>query len=109
MAAKPTRLADGDALDAFVADHDVALVEFYTAGCPVCANMEPVLSNVARASDVAVGVLDLGDEPSLSGRFGVRSVPALLLFRDGEVVDRLVDGFQGTEAVLSFVERTAEP
>jgi len=38
---RPVSLADEDALDAFVADADAAVIEFYTDGCGICANMEP--------------------------------------------------------------------
>ncbi len=123
--AKPTRLADAAELDAFVAEHDVALVEFYTEGCAMCAAMEPVLGNVARAmqakraspderavtegnreqaTDVAVGVANPRDDPPLVERFDVRSVPLLLLFRDGELVARKAEGFQGASDVVAFLE-----
>ena len=86
-ASRPTDLADATALDAFVADHDVALVEFYTDGCGICASMEPVLSNVARASGAAVALVNPRDDPPLVERFEVRSVPLLVLFVDGEAAD----------------------
>ncbi|MFW5963745.1 MAG: thioredoxin family protein [Natronomonas sp.] len=107
ITAKPTRLKDGDDLDAFVAEHDIALVEFYTKGCAKCAAMEPVLGNVAKATDVAVGMANPGDDLDLLERFNVQSVPTLLLFRDGEVVARKSSGFQGTEAVVDFLESNA--
>jgi len=102
--ARPTRLADGDDLDSFVASHETALVEFYTIGCSKCAAMEPVLGNVARASGVAVGMVNPGDDFDLVERFDIASVPTLVLFRDGEERARLADGFQGTEAVVAFVQ-----
>lgn len=101
---RPTRLEDGAALDAFVAEHDPALVEFYTKGCSLCQAMEPVLGNVARATDVAVGLVNPGDDVPLVERFDVRSVPTLVLFRDGEEVARKAEGFQGAEAVVDFLE-----
>jgi len=55
---KPSRLETGDELDDFVDAHDVALVEFYTSGCAMCQAMEPVLGNVARATDVAIGMVN---------------------------------------------------
>lgn len=103
---RPTHLADADALDAFLADHELALVEFYTEGCAMCAAMEPVLGNVARAladDGVAVGLVNPRDDPPLIERFAVSSVPALLLFRDGEEVARRAEGFQGADAVVEFV------
>ncbi|WP_254765920.1 thioredoxin family protein [Salinilacihabitans rarus] len=105
--AKPTRLADGDELDAFLDDNPVALVEFYTSGCAACQAMEPVLGNVARGTDVAVGMLNPGEDLSLVDRFDVRSVPTLVLVRDGEEVARLADGFQGASDVVAFLEEHA--
>ena len=103
-AARPTHLVDEAALDDFVASHDTALVEFYTEGCSTCASMEPVLGNVARATDVAVGLVNPRDDPPLVERFAVQSVPLLVLFVDGEVVDRKAEGFVGAEAVLAWLE-----
>ncbi|MFC4550602.1 MULTISPECIES: thioredoxin family protein [Halorussus] len=101
---KPVDLADADELDEFIAAHDRALVEFHTQGCSLCQAIQPVLGNVARATDVAVGTMNPRDDPPLVEAYDVRSVPTLLLFEDGELVDRLAEGFQGTEAVVAFVE-----
>ncbi|OLZ40268.1 thiol reductase thioredoxin [Natrinema saccharevitans] len=100
---KPSRLETGDDVDEFVASHDVALVEFYTSGCALCQAMEPVLGNVARATDVAIGMVNPGDDIGLVDRFDIRSVPTLLLFEDGEETARLADGFQGGDAVTDFL------
>lgn len=114
---RPTRLdASGRAgtpLVPFVAEHDLALVEFYTEGCSMCAAMEPVLGNVARVladeyDDAAVGLANPRDHPPLVERFDVRSVPKLLLFRDGELEAAREDGFLGTEEVLACVREHAE-
>ena len=104
---RPARLDDGADVDRFVAEHDVALVEFYTKGCSMCQAMEPVLGNVARATDVAVGLVNPGDDIALVERFDVRSVPTLVLFRDGEEIARKAEGFQGAQAVVDFLEAHA--
>ena len=101
---RPVALSDADDLDAFVAANDLALVEFYTDGCGICASMEPVLGTVAKASDAAVGLVNPRDDPPLVDRFDVQSVPLLVVFVEGEPVGRLADGFQGVEDVLAFVE-----
>jgi thioredoxin 1 len=101
---RPTHLDDEADLDAFLADHDRALVEFYTEGCSMCAAMEPVLGNVARATDVAVALVNPRDDPPLVERFEVRSVPLLVYFEDGAPVRRLAEGFVGAEDVLAFVD-----
>jgi thiol-disulfide isomerase/thioredoxin len=100
----PARLDDGDDLDRFVATHDLALVDLYTEGCSLCQAIEPVVGNVARATDAAVGLLNPRDDLELVETYDVRSVPTLLLFEDSELVDRMAEGFRGTEAVVEFVE-----
>ncbi|RXK50590.1 thioredoxin family protein [Halorientalis pallida] len=101
---RPVHLADADELDGFVADHDRALVEFYTEGCAICQSMEPVLSNVARATGIPVGVVNPRDDPPLVDRFRVQSVPVLVVFEDGEPVARKADGFVGADDLVGFVE-----
>jgi len=92
-AKRPRYLDDENALDAFVADVDAALVEFYTDGCGICASMEPVLGNVTREVDVDVALINPRDDPPLVERFDVRSVPLFVLFVDSEPVARRAEGF----------------
>ena len=106
--AKPLRLADGAELTALLQNHDRVLVEFYTANCGICASMEPVLGLVARESDAVVAMVNPGNDMRLTEQFAIRSVPTLILFRDGEEVARLADGFQGVEAVLDFIDEQSE-
>lgn len=101
---KPVHLSDADELDAFVAENDLALVDFYTKGCSLCQAIEPVVGNVASVTDAAVALCNPRDDPRLIERFDVRSVPTLLLFEEGELVGKMAEGFQGTEEVVEFVE-----
>jgi thioredoxin-like negative regulator of GroEL len=101
---RPVPVETSAELDALAAEHPLVLVEFYTKGCALCQSIEPVLGNVARASDVVVATCNPQTDLSLVERFGVRSVPTLVLLEDGEEVGRLAEGFQGTESILDFVE-----
>ena len=105
---RPSRLGDEAALDEFVAATDVALVEFYTDGCGICASMEPVLGNVARSLDIAVGMVNPRDDPPLVERFDVRSVPLLVLFVDGEQAARRDDGFVAGDELTAWVEENED-
>jgi len=102
--ARPTDLADEPAVDCFVDDHEAVLVEFYTDGCGICQSMEPVLGNVARQLDVAVGLVNPRDDPPLVDRFEVRSVPLFVLFLDGEPVARRAEGFIPGDDLTAWVE-----
>ena len=106
---RPVSLSDEDDLDAFVADADAALVEFYTDGCGICASMEPVIGNVARGveADLAVGLVNPRDDPPLVERFDVRSVPLFVLFVGGEPVARRAEGFIPGESLAAWVDEHA--
>lgn len=103
---RPVPLSDEDDLDEFVDGADVALVEFYTDGCGICASMEPVIGNVARGveTDLAVGTVNPRDDPPLVERFDVRSVPLFVLFVDGEPVARRAEGFIPGDDLAAWVE-----
>ncbi|MCT9095524.1 thioredoxin family protein [Haloarchaeobius sp. HME9146] len=104
---RPVRLTGGDELDDLVSTEPLVLVEFYTKGCGKCQSMEPILGNVARVTDATVAMVNPGDDLSLMDEFDIRSVPTLVLFRDGEPVASLADGFVPTDEVVDFVETNA--
>lgn len=102
---RPVRIDSEADLDAFVDEHDRVLVEFYTEGCALCASIEPVIGNVARAhEDLAVAMVNPRDDPALIERFQIQSAPTLVLFEDGAVVGRLASGFQGGDAIDAFLD-----
>lgn len=104
---RPVRLKNGAELDAFLGGTEVALVEFYTEGCGICRSMEPVLGNLARELDVAVGLVNPRDDPPLVERFDVRSVPLFVLFVEGDPVARLAEGFVGGDDLAEWIEQHA--
>lgn len=107
---RPVSLDTRADLAELVDTHDRVLVEFYTEGCGVCQSMEPVLGGVARTSDAVVALMNPRDDPDLVDEYDVRSVPKLLLFEDGDLVDTRSDGFLGVDEVLAFInaEQAAE-
>ncbi|WP_435157204.1 thioredoxin family protein [Haladaptatus sp. DFWS20] len=105
---KPLRVEDSDELHRVIAEHDRVLVDCYTKGCTLCQAIEPVVGNVARATDATVVMVNPGNDLSLVEEYTIRSVPTLLLFEHGNLVGRMADGFQGTDAVVEFVDRTGK-
>lgn len=70
----------------------LVLVDLWAEWCPPCRKMGPVIDELARVTDgrVTVGKLDVDQHPAVAERYGVRSIPTLLLFHHGKVVDRRV-------------------
>ncbi|MCU4751478.1 thioredoxin family protein [Halobacteria archaeon AArc-curdl1] len=102
---RPVALENEADLEAFVDEHSVVLLEFYTDGCGICASMEPVITGIAKSTDVAVGTINPRDDPPLIERFDVRSVPLFVLFENGDVVARRADGFIPGEELREWLEQ----
>lgn len=101
----PTPLTDDEFAD-FVESHNVALVDFWAPWCGPCKQMEPVLEELAaERDDVAVGKINTDDNPQTPQKFGIMSIPTLLLFDEGEVVDQMV-GALPKEDIVERLDKT---
>lgn len=99
----PVTVETGTEIDDFVAAHDVALIDVYRPGCTLCEAIEPIVGAVAKASGVAVATCNPQRDLDIVDNYDIRSVPTLLLFVEGDLVGRLAEGFQGTDAVFAFL------
>ena len=75
------------------------LVDFWAGWCAPCRAIAPAIEQLARdfAGQATVGKVNVDDEPGLAQEYGIRAIPSLLLFRSGEVVDRIVGNAQPSE------------
>jgi thioredoxin 1 len=88
---KPSPITD-DAFEAEVIQGDKpGLVDFWAEWCGPCKMIAPILEEIAeeRAEDLVIFKLDVDANPRWAMKLGVMGIPTLLLFKDGEVVERI--------------------
>ena len=89
--AKPVHLTDTN-FASEMAQEGVALVDLWAAWCGPCLRIAPVIEQLASdyAGKARVFKLNVDENPMTPGRFGVQSIPTLLLFKDGKLVDTII-------------------
>lgn len=81
------------------------VVDFWAEWCGPCKMIAPILGEIAseKAGQVTIAKLNVDEHGDIAQRYGVMSIPTLLVFKDGEIVKRLV-GAKGKGQLLSELE-----
>jgi thioredoxin 1 len=67
------------------------LLDFWASWCGPCRMLSPVVDEIAQENDaIAVGKVNVDEQPELASQFGVMSIPTLMVFKDGKAVNTSV-------------------
>lgn len=95
-----------DNFDMLISSNGVALVDFWASWCGPCKMLGPVIEEVADdfAGKALVGKVNVDDCPELAEKFGIMTIPAVFIFKDGQVVDKMI-GFRQKAQIAAVLER----
>ena len=94
-----------ETFDAFVKESPVAVIDCWAAWCAPCRFLSPVVEELAREhGEVSFGKLNVDENREVPVRFGIMSIPTLLYFKDGSLVDKTI-GALPKEAVENRLKR----
>lgn len=82
------------------------LVDFWATWCAPCRAIAPIIEEMAEtyAGKIKVAKMDVDENPSTPGKYGVRGIPTLILFKKGEVIDQVV-GAVPKNQIKGFIEK----
>ncbi len=84
---------DPASFDTTLSEHrEPVVVDFWAEWCAPCKVIAPILEELAQEYQgrLTVAKVNVDEHPSLAARYGIRSIPTLLIFRDGQVAEQIV-------------------
>jgi thioredoxin 1 len=100
----PIQISSSADLSEAVERYDIVVADFYADWCGPCQMIAPVVEEIAAETPAAVAKVDVDANQQLAGEYGVRGVPTLVLFADGESVEQLV-GVQQKDELVAKIEQ----
>ena len=82
------------------------LVDFYADWCSPCQQAGPVIDELAEEykDKILIGKVNVDESKNTSGKYGIMSIPTMLVFKDGKEVER-ASGFGGKEGVVKLINK----
>jgi len=97
---------DHDSFEAAIASSTPTLVDFWADWCMPCKLFAPVFEEMANTMDgkIDFAKVDIDAYPDMAAKYGIESIPTIILFKNGEVVDRMI-GLLSKEKLAQTLEK----
>ena len=99
-----TTVSDNDFEEVVLNADKPVLVDFWAEWCGPCHMIAPHVEAIAKEQEGILNVakMDIDDNPAIPGRYGIMSIPTLMLFKDGEAVQRIT-GAMPKDRIMAYI------
>ena len=102
---KVQQVSDTD-FNTMISSEQPSLVDFWAPWCGPCKAIGPVIEDLAEeyAGKVTIAKMNVDENPVTPGKYGIRAIPTLILFKNGEVVDQIT-GAVGKSQLVDLIKK----
>ncbi len=100
----PIQIENEEQFREVISTYELVLVDFHADWCGPCKQLTPIVNTLAEETAATVAKIDIDVNQQLAAQHQVRGVPTLLLFADGDPVERVV-GVRGQDELTRLIER----
>ena len=87
----------------FISSEEKVIVDFFAEWCGPCKAMMPMLENASEQEPTKIGKLNVDQASEIAALYGIRSIPTILIFQDGQMIEKRVGAPKNTEEILEML------
>ncbi len=84
----------------------LVIVDFYADWCAPCRMLAPIIEEIEKemGDKIIIGKLNIEDNNEIASKYNIMSIPAILFFKNGEVIESLI-GLQSKESIIDVIKK----
>lgn len=99
-----TKNLTAEEFENFISSQEPVVVDFYADWCAPCKAMVPVLEKASVQHPGKIAKINVDQSPEISAKFGIRSIPTMLVFKNNQVIGKRVGAVSKVEEISSMID-----
>jgi thioredoxin 1 len=97
------KILDNENFEEFISSSEKVVVDFFADWCGPCKAMMPMLEKASEQEPTKIGKLNVDHASEIAAQYGIRSIPTMLTFQNGQMINKKVGSPKDTEEILEML------